>query len=185
MTSVAVIGNDPSAISLNKTFHDVYVFNQIYHMEKHSFPCPTRIFHMWNHLFKDRVEKRHSYLKRKCPQSILKLATLSKMHLSAIPIQNLSLSSGTVRCFQTFNRNRDGHPWTLGFFLLSTLVQRNVHPHVYGFSHRAWNGHPVKCEKRAVAEWNQKHHLVYHPPTLHQKRVAYVPRMPSLRKTSS
>ena len=126
-----MIGNDPFPISLNVKFHDMYVFNQIYHMQKHSFPCPTRIFHLWNHLFPSKVRERHRYIKQRCPDSISVLKTLSEMNLSVSRIQNFSsLSPRTIRCFQSFNRNGDGHPWTLGFHLTATLVQRRIRPHV-------------------------------------------------------
>lgn len=163
--SVIVIGNDPSPVVLNETFRDMYVFNQIYHMERHSFPCPTRIFHLWNYLFADKVKTRHFYLKKRCPNSIFYLGTISDMRLLVGPIRNYtSLSLSTVQCFENFNEKKDGHPWTLGFFLLASLIRQSVHPHVYGFSHIAWNGHPVRCEKQAVAEWNRNKLLVYHAP---------------------
>lgn len=164
MPSVLVIGNDPSPITLASKFDEAYVFNQLYHLEKHSFPCPKRIVHVWNHLFARRVKQRHRYLRERCPQSETLLTTMAQMRAFAPPLRNTSLLPDTTRCFSTFNGKEDGHPWTLGFYLVAVLVQRGARPHVYGFSHVAWSGHPTKCEKQAVAEWNRQARLVYHPP---------------------
>lgn len=189
--SVVVIGNDPSPISINMTFDEGYVFNQIYHMEKHIFPCPTRIFHIWNFLFKSKVKKRHLYLQQRCPKSVFSLITLREFPAVG-RIDNFSfLSNSTKTCFKTFNKDQDGHPWTLGFFTIALLLKKNIAPHVYGFSHEAWRGHPVKCEKRAVSEWNTSYRLIYHTPheRMHhsRKRDLYFRRklLAPLRKTSS
>jgi hypothetical protein len=157
----AVVGNALQAIHVANV-SDLYLFNTVDNIaDGLRFACPARIHHYHNHLARAKVLETHKQLRRMCPESLLKLRMVHQKSQQL----GLPLPRREHACFSRLPN--DGHPWSIGFFVLSRLVQRHLDrrgdthpPLVYGFTHRVSGSHPGRCEKGAVDAWSRRGQLV-------------------------
>lgn len=148
-----VVGNAPTDVHIQNVTHLV-VFNQLYHLSRWYFsPCPPRILHYYNFLFRDRVLKRHAMLRDRCPGSNVTLHTTD----DAAYLPPSAIPSESAKCFKRHSTK----PWSIGFFILARYAY--YWPSQIGiaaFTHQVWNGHPNECERSCVDEWVQSGRLI-------------------------
>ena len=156
--TTAVIGNAAVATTVNNDVETLYVFNNLRNLGRIVFVhCPQRIVHVWNRISKSAVENVHETLRSLCPNANMTLRTNGGMHVHRI--SEYGFPAVVRHCFSSVAermKRTDGHPWSLGFYVLASLVAQNVTPLVIsGFTHHAWSGHPMRCERMAVDFWKQ------------------------------
>ena len=162
--TTAIVGNAPVRTYI-KNVDVLYVFNNLRALSQMVLgACPRRIVHVWNRLYRRIVTEKHQALIKRCPNSNITLRTNEGMHVKHIV--DYGLPSNVRNCFSAVTAKTgrpDGHPWSLGFYVMASLVAQNVTPlFVFGFTHQAWKGHPMQCERLAVDVWNETGVVIRH-----------------------
>jgi hypothetical protein len=153
-----VIGNLQRHVHVTYPVENLIVFNSVPHLSMlYITPPPKNILQVHNALAPKRVHAAHVALQARFPSASVSLVR-PEPRFPRVPIRNTTLPRRVQECFTS--KKHDGHPWSIGFFVAASLIQRGVAPIVYNFNHfngQGWSGHPMLCEQMAMESWSAQH----------------------------
>ena len=139
--------------------------------------CPRRFHHYHNGLLRDDVRWSTANLALACPNSTIMIH--AKEELEPFLIPNSTLPAAVKDCL--LSQQVDGQDrWSLGFSTLARLVQHDLVPELYAFTHgscpsillwpgresRGWCAHPSRCERLATDAWVKQGRILDRRSTL-------------------